>query len=223
MLNFLRLQPYGNQQVGGVYNTDLSRREYACRNGAEENLEISIDGPFALEYDDCAEAAQNRSQCCGSGDDEFKDIGLDSTVCYSFRDDPNFEKRSSQNLGPCLSQRAFSHYDECENVAPERKGTRYGEKGPGRTAKSHHNFNDTEEDEYMNYDEDFEKIISDEVGANGFLELGRRQKSLRVSFADSDIKRPDQCRPRLRRNFDQINFNNRSIQDLLKTPGAAPT
>ncbi len=61
----------------------------------------------------------------------------------------------------------------------------------------------------MNYDEDFEKIISDEVEATGFLELGRRQKSLRVSFADSDIKRTDQYRPRLRRNFDQINFNDR--------------
>ena len=61
----------------------------------------------------------------------------------------------------------------------------------------------------MNYDEDFEKIISDEVEAKGFLELGRRQKSLRVSFADSDIKRTDQHRPRFRRNFDQINFNDR--------------
>ena len=61
----------------------------------------------------------------------------------------------------------------------------------------------------MNYDEDFEKIISDDVEAKGFLELGRRQKSLRVSFADSDIKRTDQYRPRLRRNFDQINFNDR--------------
>jgi len=61
----------------------------------------------------------------------------------------------------------------------------------------------------MNYDEDFEKIISDEVEAKGFLELGRRQKSLRVSFADSDIKRTDQYRPRLRRNFGQINFNDR--------------
>ena len=61
----------------------------------------------------------------------------------------------------------------------------------------------------MNYDEDFAKIISDEVETRGFLELGRRQKSLRVSFADSDIKRTDQYRPRLRRNFDQINFNDR--------------
>jgi len=31
-------------------------------------------------------------------------------------------------------------------VDQERKDKRYGEKGPGRTAKSHHNFNDAEED-----------------------------------------------------------------------------
>ena len=44
----------------------------------------------------------------------------------------------------------------------------------------------------MNYDEDLAKLISDEVENKGFpLELGRRQKSLRVSFADSDIKRTD--------------------------------
>ena len=60
----------------------------------------------------------------------------------------------------------------------------------------------------MNYDEDLAKLISDEVENKGFpLELGRRQKSLRVSFADSDIKRTDQKRPRLKPNFDAINFN----------------
>ena len=75
----------------------------------------------------------------------------------------------------------------------------------------------------MNYDEDLAKMISDEVETNGFLELGRRQKSLRVSFADSDIKRTDQNRPRLKPNFDAINFNNKGKMqtDLLKTPAAS--
>ena len=72
----------------------------------------------------------------------------------------------------------------------------------------------------MNYDEDLAKLISDEVETKGYLELGRRQKSLRVSFADSDMKRPDQNRPRLKPNFDAINFNQGPMQDLLKTPAA---
>lgn len=74
----------------------------------------------------------------------------------------------------------------------------------------------------MNCDEDLAKMISDEVENNGFeaLELGRRQKSLRVSFADSDIKRTDQYRPRLKGNFDKIDFKNGKMQHLLKTPGA---
>lgn len=59
----------------------------------------------------------------------------------------------------------------------------------------------------MNYDEDLDKIINNEVETHGILELGRRQKSLRVSFADSDMKRPDKNRPRLKPNFDAINFN----------------
>ena len=126
-------------------------------------------------------------------------------------------------MGPCLSQRAYSYYDDCDHG--EQKGRRHAGSGEGRTAKSHLNFNDGEEEQYMNCDEDFGQMSGEEVGAGGFLELGRRQKSLRVSFADSDIKRPDQCRPRLRRNFDQVSmqvdFNDRQIQGLLRTPGAA--
>ena len=68
--------------MGGIYTTDL-QGEYACRHTTDENLEISIDAPFENEYNDCAEA---RSQCCGSGQGDFKDIGLDSTLSHSFRD-----------------------------------------------------------------------------------------------------------------------------------------
>jgi len=63
----------------------------------EEN-QVNIDPPFEIEYNDCAEAAQNRSQCCGTGDDEFKDIGLDSTLNFSQRDE--IAEKRSQLMDP---------------------------------------------------------------------------------------------------------------------------
>jgi hypothetical protein len=62
-------------------------------------------------------------------------MGLDSTLCHSYRDDPNFERRS-HNLGPCLSQRALSHYDECDHVDQNSKEKRVKDKA----ATSHLNF-----------------------------------------------------------------------------------
>lgn len=82
-----------------------------------------------------------------------------------------------------------------------------------------------EGDQNLNY-EDFDIMMAQELMADdrkSFLELGRRQKSLRVSFADSDIKRADQNRPRFRKNFNQFNFESSDMPSLLKTPGAAQT
>jgi hypothetical protein len=65
---------------------------------------------FDVEYEECAERAQNRSQCCGGDPDEFKDTGLDSTMSFSVKDDINSIRNISRKRGyRTLSQNGENH------------------------------------------------------------------------------------------------------------------
>lgn len=83
-------------------------RRPTTRRFLSENLEAEEDPTgfpldiyeapqrFDVEYEECGDGAQNRSQCCGGENDEFNN-GLDSTMSFSIKDDicsiKNFSKR----------------------------------------------------------------------------------------------------------------------------------
>lgn len=71
---------------------------------------------FEVEYEDCREG--NRSQCCG-GDPEEKDIGLDSTMSFSIKDDVHSRRNTPfRGLG-AVSHRniaSLSHFEGEQDI-----------------------------------------------------------------------------------------------------------
>jgi len=157
-----------------------------------ENLEADEEDPtgfpldifeaparFEVEYEDCAEGAQNRSQCCGGDPDEFKDIGLDSTMSFSMKDDIN----SIRNISRRRGHRTMSQSGENNLFSSGNKKSQY------QTAISQYNFNDLdgdqeEEDQDFKF-KDIEMLMLAEKGDK--LKINK-QMSQRVSFAVSDSK-----------------------------------
>lgn len=157
-----------------------------------ENLEADEEDPtgfpldifeaparFGVEYEDCAEGAQNRSQCCGGDPDEFKDTGLDSTMSFSVKDDIN----SIRNISRKRGYRTLSQNGENNLFSSGNKKSQY------QTAISQYNFNDLEgdqdEEDHDWYEKDLEMLMLAEKGDQ--LKI-RPQMSQRVSFAVSDTK-----------------------------------
>lgn len=173
---------------------DLLRLRPTTRRFLSENLEDEEDPTgfqignifedperFDIEYEECGEGAQNRSQCCGGDNDDFNN-GLDSTMSFSMRDDinsiRNFSKKKREN-------KALSQNGENNIFSSGEK------KAPYNAAISQYNFNDLDGDQEDQYLEnaDLEALMLAEKGDR--LKINKHM-SQRVSFADSDTK----CRQR---------------------------
>ena len=159
-----------------------------------ENLEADEEDPtgfplnifeaparFEVEYENCAEGAQNRSQCCGGDPDEFRDTGLDSTMSFSMKDDINSIRNISRR-----GYRAMSQNGDNNLFSSGNKKSQY------QTAISQYNFQDLdgdqeEEDQEFNF-KDIEMLMLAEKGDK--LKINK-QMSQRVSFAVSDSKDKD--------------------------------
>lgn len=164
---FIKLEPRHCQPKT---RSEFDDKEY-------QNLRIVEGGMLELAYpgnpedQEMVQWEEHNRSCCHENDD-FKDIGLDSTLSLSMVEGRQRNKNYFRKNTNLLSERSFSQVGNKILDRPQKSK---------ETIASQFNFNDLEENEDLHYqDLDFHPLQA--AQHPNFI----RQRSLRVSFAQSD-------------------------------------